>query len=141
MAKSSLKMHEAHLNSAVKLHEERGRALRSQLKPAPAVYGNPSGIHPTEFKVLVRPMEVENKIGSIILPDEAKEKQEFVQQEGILVAISPAAFSFFEDDARQKAPKPGDRVLYAKYAGFTRKGRDGVEYRIINDKDVCAVLD
>lgn len=100
---------------------------------------NPSGILPTEYKVLVRPIEVENKIGSIFIPDQHKEKQEFAQQEGMLVAVSPVAFNYekFPDGS---APKPGDRVLYAKYAGFLRVGNDGVSYRVINDRDICAVL-
>jgi co-chaperonin GroES (HSP10) len=31
-------------------------------------------------------------------------------------------------------------VLFAKYAGTTVKGRDGKEYRLVNDKDLGAVL-
>ncbi len=101
---------------------------------------NPSGIQPTEYKVLIRPIEVEEKTkGGIILPGETKDKEQFAQQEGILVAVSPVAFNFeaFPDGTK---PKPGDRVLYAKYAGFTRKGKDGVDYKVVNDKDVAAIL-
>lgn len=105
----------------------------------PADEMNPSGILPTEFKCLLRPIETPDKIGSILLPDEAKEKEKFATQEGILIAVSPAAFNY-DGMVREQAPKPGDRVLYAKYAGFTRKGNDGVDYRIVNDKDICAVL-
>ena len=104
-----------------------------------ATFDNLSGISPTGFRVLVRPIEVPDKISSIIKPSEYVEKEKFAQQEGVLVAVSPAAFNY-DDAIRDKAPQVGSRVLYAKYAGFTRKGSDGVEYRIIEDKDVCAVL-
>lgn len=100
---------------------------------------NLSGIEPTEYKVVVKPEEVQQKIGSIFIPEDHQEKQQFSQQEGILIAISPAAFNY-DGMVQETAPKPGDRVLYAKFAGFMRKGKDGVEYRIIADKDIVAVL-
>lgn len=30
--------------------------------------------------------------------------------------------------------------MFAKYAGADVKGKDGADYRIINDKDISAVL-
>jgi chaperonin GroES len=103
---------------------------------------NESGILPTEYKILVKPKAAENKIGSIFIPDETKERNQFAQTEGELVAISPLAFTYANESEWSGAPKPkpGDRVLYAKYAGTTVKGKDGVDYRLVNDKDVAAVL-
>jgi chaperonin GroES len=103
---------------------------------------NESGILPTEYKILVKPRAAENKIGSIFIPDETKERNQFAQTEGELVAISPLAFTYANESEWSGAPKPkpGDRVLYAKYAGTTVKGKDGVDYRLVNDKDVAAVL-
>lgn len=103
---------------------------------------NESGIYPVEYKILVRPIEVEEKTkGGIILPDETKERDQYAQMEGLIVAASPLAFTYDDwkgqDDAK---PKPGDRVLFAKYAGAVVTGKDGKKYRIINDKDACAVL-
>lgn len=100
---------------------------------------NPSGIEPTEFKVLVRPDPVEKKVGSIIIPDQHLEKKEFAQVEGTLIAASPAAFTY-DGMGADMAPPLGSRVLYAKYAGLEVKGKDGVDYKIINDRDICAVL-
>jgi hypothetical protein len=54
------------------------------------------------------------------------------------VALSPLAFSY--EDAEWEKPKPGDKVMFAKFAGAAVKGKDGLDYRIINDKDVSAVL-
>jgi chaperonin GroES len=104
---------------------------------------NASGIYPTEYKALVRPIKVEDKTkGGIILPDETKERDQFAQMQGVLIAVSPLAFTYADSaewgDAEK--PKPGDKVLFAKYAGAAVKGNDGESYRIINDKDISAVL-
>src|SRR5262245_14992289 len=104
---------------------------------------NPSGVYPTEYKVLVRPVKVEEKTkGGIILPDEHKDREQFAQMEGVLIAASPLAFSYANASEWGEAekPKPGDKVLFAKFAGAAIKGRDGESYRIINDKDLSAVL-
>ena len=103
---------------------------------------NESGILPVEYKVLVQPVEVDEKTkGGIILPDEKKERDQFAQMQGTLVACSPHAFSYEDwQVAPDQKPKPGDRVLFAKYAGAVVDGKDGKKYRLVNDKDVAAVL-
>lgn len=102
---------------------------------------NPSGIHPTEYRVLIRPVTVEEKsAGGIILPEEKRERDQYAVQEGELVAVSPLAFSYADWPAGAQPPQIGDRVIFAKYAGSNRKGRDGVEYRVVNDRDIVAVL-
>lgn len=101
---------------------------------------NPSGINPTEYKVLIRPRAVEEKSkGGIILPDQHKEREQFAQQEGEIVAASPLAFTY-DDWKGNQPPKTGDVVLFAKYAGFMARGKDGIDYRVVNDKDITAVL-
>ena len=104
---------------------------------------NESGIMPTEYKILVEPIKVDEKTkGGIILPDEHKDREQFAQMQGVLVAVSPLAFTYADDEAWGDAekPKPGDRVMFAKFAGAAVKGKNGKDYRIINDKDLSAVL-
>ncbi len=102
---------------------------------------NQSGILPTEFKVLILPTEVTDKIGSIYIPDEHKDRAQFAQMEGVLVALAPLAFTYDKwEGIEDQKPKIGDKVLFAKFAGFTHKGKDGKSYRVVNDKDVSAVL-
>lgn len=103
---------------------------------------NESGVYPTEYKVLVAPKSVEEKTaGGIILPDSTKERDQFAQQEGTLIAVSPLAFTYDGwAGCEGMKPEPGDRVLFARYAGATIKGKDGKEYRLCNDKDIAAVL-
>lgn len=104
---------------------------------------NTSGILPTEFKVVVLPDAVEEKSkGGIIIPDQKKDQDQFAQQDGVLVAVSPLAFSYAsESEWGGHKPKPGDRVSFARYAGALKKGKDGKDYRIVNDKDLYAVLE
>jgi len=103
---------------------------------------NTSGIQPVELKVLVKPKEIEEKVGSIILPDQNQEREKYAQIHGEIVATSPLAFGYAKpDEWRGMKPKVGDSVIYAKYAGVNVRGADGVEYTIINDEDVCAVTE
>lgn len=101
------------------------------------------GIKPMEYKVLVRPTEVEEKTkGGVFLPDTTKEKEKFGRMEGTLVAVSPMAFIFegdWPEDAQK--PQPGDKVVFAKYNAEPIKGKDGVEYWIMRDSSIIAVME
>ncbi len=104
---------------------------------------NASGINPTEYKVLIAPIKIDEKTrGGIILPDEHKDREQYAQMQGMLVAISPLAFTYADqgDWGGADKPKPGDKVLFAKFAGASVKGKDGADYRLVNDKDIAAVL-
>lgn len=95
------------------------------------------GITCLEYKVLVRPKAVEARTaGGIILPDETKDRDQTASMEGAVVGISRLAFSF-----EVNAPKAelGDTVVFQRFAGIRVTGNDGVEYRLMNDKDVVAV--
>ena len=92
-------------------------------------------LKPLSDKVIVQKLEAEDKTaGGILLPDSAKEKP----QEGKVIAVGPGAV----DDKGQRKPmdvKEGDQVLFAKYSG-TEVKVDGVEYLILSDKDILAVV-
>lgn len=106
---------------------------------------NPSGIRPVEYKVLIDPTPIESKIGSIILPDGVKDKEQFAQIKGRIVAVSPHAFSYEDAAAWERAgvetPKPGQIALYGKYLGIKVKGKDGKDYLIVSDKDIIATVE
>jgi len=92
-------------------------------------------LKPLADKVIVQKLEPEEKTaGGIVLPDTAREKP----QEGKVIAVGPGAV----DDKGQRKPidvKEGDHVLYAKYSGTEIK-LDGVEYLILSDRDILAVV-
>lgn len=101
------------------------------------------GLRPVEFKVVIEPKPVQEiSKGGIILPDMTKDHEKYAATEGRLVAVAPAAFSYInEDEWHGQKPQVGDKVLYAKYAGFRFKAPDGKEYLVANDKDVVAVIE
>ena len=101
---------------------------------------NLSGIRPVEFNVLVLPKKQEERTaGGILVPEAARERMQAAAVEGEIIAVSPLAFTY-EDWGNHAMPKVGDRVFFAKYAGMTVKGRDGVEYRLCKDKDIAGVI-
>jgi len=102
---------------------------------------NPSGITPIEYNVVVRPEKVAEKTaGGVYMPDDVREKDQYGEYKGVLVAVSPMAFSF--EEWPEDAPKPnvGNHVAFVRYAGTLVEGNDGEDYRVMKDKDVLAVL-
>jgi len=99
------------------------------------------GIRCLEYKVLVRPALDDGTITlksglKIIKPDETRERDDNATMEGVVVEMSPLAFSYDDDAPR---PEVGDMVVFQRYSGLKIKGADGAEYRLMNDKDVVAV--
>ncbi|MCX7927702.1 MAG: co-chaperone GroES [Candidatus Omnitrophica bacterium] len=92
-------------------------------------------ITPLADRILVKPLEAEERTkGGIILPDTAKEKP----QEGKVIAVGKG--KVLEDGKIQPLEvKPGDRILYGKYAGTEIK-IDGEEHLIIREEDVLAII-
>lgn len=104
---------------------------------------NPSGITPMEFNVLVKPKAVEEKTkGGIFLPDDTKEREQFGQIEGELIAVSSGAFTYnyegWPDEAQR--PQVGDRVVFTKYEAAEIKGQDGQKYWMMKDRAILGVL-
>jgi chaperonin GroES len=84
--------------------------------------------------LLKRIEEKETVKGGIIIPDTAKEKP----MEGEVISVGPG--KIMEDGKRSPVDvKPGDRVLFGKYAGTEIK-IDDVEYVIMREEEILAVL-
>ncbi len=91
-------------------------------------------IKPLSDRVVISPLDnAEEKVGSIYIPDTAKEKP----QEGEIVAVGPGK----TEDGKLIAMtvKVGDRVLYGKYAGTEIK-KDGKELLIVRESDILAII-
>lgn len=98
------------------------------------------GILPSEYNVVIAMAEVRNEIaGGILLADETKERLVDACQLGRIIAASPVAFNYDRFPPGQ-APKVGDLVWFARFAGGLFTGADGRVYRVIKDKDVMAVI-
>jgi chaperonin GroES len=90
-------------------------------------------IRPLDDRVVVQPLEAEEKTaGGILLPDAAKEKP----QRGKVVSAGPGKML---DDGKRAAigVNKGDEVLFGKYSGSEVKV-DGVEYKILRESDILA---
>lgn len=97
---------------------------------------NQSGIYPLEDRVLVRPDRAETRSGGgIVFTDEAIDKEQMAQVNGVVIAAGPQAFSGWD-----VAPRIGAKVYFAKYAGVYIHG-DGEKdsYRLMNDDDILAI--
>ncbi len=92
-------------------------------------------LRPLHDRVLVRRVEEQDdKHGSIIIPDTAKEKP----QEGKVVAVGTGRVT--EDGKKLPlALKEGDRILFGKYSGSEVR-LDGQEYLIMKEEDVLGVV-
>ncbi|MCU0237167.1 MAG: co-chaperone GroES [Acidobacteria bacterium] len=91
-------------------------------------------LQPLDDRVLVEPIEEEEKVGTLVIPDTAKEKPMM----GIVKAIG--------NDAELEGKKPlkdllkiGDKVLFGKYAGQEIK-IGGKKHLVISRSDLLAVV-
>lgn len=114
----------------------------AKIMPLPRL--NLTGIRPTQFQVLVSPKkdtgEIKLKGGhTLYKPDETKERDEHASDEGVLLDVSPLAFTYEQWPEGARKPQAGDTVIFARYAGKAVKGNDGQDYRLMNDKDILAV--
>ncbi len=93
-------------------------------------------IRPLQDRVLIKRVEPEEEVhGSIVIPDTAKEKP----QEGEVVAVGEG--KVLDSGTRvEMSVKPGDRILFGKYAGSEVK-IDDVEYLIMREDEVLGILE
>lgn len=93
-------------------------------------------VRPLHDRVLVRRAEEETKTaGGILIPDNAAEKP----LKGDVVAVGTG--KILEDGkVRPLAVKPGDKVYFGKYSGTEIK-IDGVEYLMMREEDLMAIID
>ena len=102
---------------------------------------NPSGLTPLEFNILLLPDPIEEKTkGGLHLPAVTLDHDKHRATRGTIVALSPFAFNSDIYPADMDRPQPGQRVVIALHAGAFITGEDGVEYRMVKDKDITALI-
>ena len=93
-------------------------------------------IKPLADRVVLKSVEAEEKTKTgILLTASAQEKPQIAE----VVAIGPGA----RDDKGELIPMEvsvGDKVIAAKYAGTEVKA-DGVEYNIVRQSDILAIVE
>ena len=94
-----------------------------------------SKIQPLGDRVLVEPLEAEEKTSSgIVIPDTAKEKQ----QKGKVIAVGKGRV----DENGKVSPlevKVSDQVLFGRYSG-TEVKIGGTDYLIIKEEDILGII-
>jgi chaperonin GroES len=94
-----------------------------------------TSLKPLGDRVVVKPRAKEEMTKSgIVLPDTASEKP----QQGTVLSAGPGRLL----DSGQRIAmevKPGDEVLFAKYAG-TEVKLDGEDYLVIRETDLLAII-
>ncbi len=92
-------------------------------------------LKPIGDRVVIELIEQEaEKVGSIFVPDTAKEKP----QQGKIIAVGQG-----RRDGKDLIPmtvKAGDTVLFSKYGGMEVK-HDGKDYLILSESDILAVVE
>ncbi|MFO8054763.1 MAG: co-chaperone GroES [Bacteroidales bacterium] len=85
---------------------------------------------PLNDRVLVKPMAADEKTsGGIIIPDTAKEKP----QKGEVIAVGKGT------KEHEMTVKPGDKVVYGKYAG-TEISFEGEDYLILKEDEIYGII-
>ena len=92
-------------------------------------------IKPLADRVVVKPVEAEETTkGGIILAAAAKEQPQIAE----VVAVGPGGL--VDGNQVEMYVKVGDKVITSKYAGNEVKV-DGVEYTIIRQSDILAIVE
>lgn len=90
-------------------------------------------VQPLRDRVILKRIEEEQEEGGIIIPDAVKEKS----QEAEVLAVGPGRWEF--GSFIETTVKPGDIVLFNKYAGNETKHKDQ-EVIILREDDILAIL-
>ena len=102
---------------------------------------NESGITPLGHRVLVKVIQTERKTdGGIIIPEKVAEQKDKAQVNAVVIAVGSTAWSTAELGGKPWA-EPGDTVVIGKYSGVLLPGKDGENYRVVNDTELQAKLE
>ena len=92
-------------------------------------------LQPLADRVVLKQLEAEDTTKSgIVLPGKEKEKP----QQAEVIAVGPGGVVDGKDVKMEV--KKGDHVIYSKYAGTEVKMDDDVEYIIVRQSDILAVI-
>lgn len=90
------------------------------------------GIKPLGARIVIKMVEAEEKTKSgIVLTGQAKEQPKMAE----VIAVGPGTA-----DEKMEL-KVGDKVAFTKYAGSDEIKYDGVEYTIMSQKDILAIVE
>lgn len=106
---------------------------------------DPKKTNPLGYWVLLKDDPIEEKKGSVYLPDSTKEKDLHGNIFATVEALGELAFTTgtpgMDDFRKLRAPEVGQRVLFRKYAGaHFVDGEGGGVYRMVKDDEIKAII-
>lgn len=95
-------------------------------------------LQPLADRVLIKVEDTADvTIGGVVLPDSAKERP----LSGTVVRTGPGKYDKDSEGGRKPmVVKPGDKVLYFKYAGDNMETTDGSKYIVLREDDILTRL-
>jgi chaperonin GroES len=94
-----------------------------------------ANFRPLYDRVLVRRLDAQQQSkGGLFIPESAKEKP----QEAEVIAVGTGRITK-KNETIPLVVKPGDKVLFGKYAGDEVK-LDGIDHIILKESDILAIL-
>ncbi len=105
---------------------------------------DPYRVRPIEFNLVVELEQADEKVGSIFLPEQAKDRDQIATTMATVISVAAQAFSDPEIFGPDDRPGEGDVVVIGKYSGqaLMRSPQDkDSNYRIVKDKDVLVLLE
>jgi len=106
---------------------------------------NRSGLRPISDLVVVLPDQASEKIGPkglLVTTNSHQNTMTLATESGTLIAAGAGAFAWNSDRTRPwmgEKPGPGDRVIFARYGGRGRKGKDGAIYLVMPDNCIYCI--
>ena len=91
-------------------------------------------IKPLFDRVVIEEFEAKQVSNGIFIPSSAKEKPQMA------VVISVGEGGFIDGKETKIYVKPGDKILYSKFAGMEYKFGDKI-YTIIRQADILAIIE
>lgn len=84
--------------------------------------------------MLLEPYVVEERTaGGLLLPPSVRTKDQIAEQKAVVMAVGNGPW----DDRDPPRAKVGDKILFAKWAGYAAVGpADGKDYRVVNNTDI-----
>ena len=127
------------INKGIVMSEE-DRKVLDKATPAPIVREKPvmkRTPRPLYDRVVIRTVKAEERISSIIVPDEAKDKER--PREGVVVFVGNGKVDV-NGNQRAMVVKPGDTVLFGQYAGTDVK-IDGEVVLMMREEEILCTLE
>lgn len=98
-----------------------------------------AAMRPTGYRLLVAVAKIQEKQGSLYIPQQSKADEEVAAILGKVVAMGPDAYRDPAKFPEGEYCRPGDVIMMASYSG--RRFKIGArEFRLINDDTVMAVV-